>query len=57
MHCASLDSASRLWIKNTKKKKKITESSQNENLDLQSVGNYLLRIYIVLSIMSNLEVT
>ena len=43
-----------LWVKNTREKKN-PESSPKQNLNLPYAGNYLHSIYIVLGIISNLE--
>ena len=44
-----------LQIKNIPKKKKIPESSKKQSLNLLPAGNYLHSIYIILGIISNLE--
>ena len=41
------------WIENTKK---IPESSKNQKFNLQHASNYLHSIYIVLGIISNLDI-
>ena len=43
-----------LWIKNVWKRD-FLESSKKQNLNLSHAGNSLHNIYIVLSIISNLE--
>ena len=53
--CGSIAmNASNCWLKNIHIKK-FPESSKKQNLNLPSSGNYLHSIYIVLSIISKLE--
>ena len=47
--------AKQLQIKNIWRKKKPPESSKKQNLNLLRTSNYLHSIYIVLGILSNLE--